>query len=424
MIRVLSRLRSEPWAITREVMETIVEIAERQNESPQAVAAKLGRPLEHTYDVENRDGVAVLHVTGPMFRYANLFTAISGATSYDLLARDFARVVNDERIDAIVLDIDSPGGEANGVSEFADMIHAAREVKPVVAYVGGYGASAAYWIASAAQEVVINETAILGSLGTVLAIEDSRDRDAKNGVRRTEIVSSQSPYKRVDYATDDGRARLQARVDALSDVFLAKVARNRGVDVETVTQQYGQGDVLVGQAAITAGLADRIGSYEGVISQLQARVRASAGALAAAGSTEKESFMDKHDGAPAADKPTQLTAAQVTEQHPAAAEGIRSEAHAVGRSEERRRIQTILASEHAQGREDLARHLAFESDAGADAATALLQKAPKASTSNGFDKLDAAMRGVGNATVGADADAEEGGEDSLIQTAKALGLAS
>lgn len=434
MIRVLSRIKSEPWAITREAMDTILEIAARENETPQAVAAKLGRPLENTYDVENRDGVAVLHITGPLFRYANLFTALSGATSYDMLAKDFAKAADDARIDAIVLNIDSPGGEASGVSEFAEMIFSARGKKPIVAYVGGGGASAAYWLAAAADEVVINDTAILGSIGVVLGIEDSRERDAKSGVKRMEIVSAQSPYKRVDPATDDGRSRLQARVDSLAEVFVAKVAQYRGVDVGTVLKDYGQGDVYVGQAAVNAGLADRIGSFEGVISELQTRARGQYSAtVAAAGDINQESSMDKKDGAPAADtKPTKLTAAQVVEQQPEAAAAIRAEAHAAGVTEgatsQRERVKAILTSDEAQGRGDLASHLAFDTDTPADAAVALLGKAPKtaATAATGFDKLDATMRAEGNAKVGADAEPKDGAKnagDELVNTAKAMGLA-
>jgi signal peptide peptidase SppA len=431
MIRVLSRIKSEPWAITREAMDTILEIAARENESPQAVAAKLGRPLENTYAAEIRDGVGVLAATGPLFRYANLFNQLSGATSYDLLARDFAQMVDNPAVRAIVLNIDSPGGEASGVSEFADMIHAARGSKPIVAYVGGAGASAAYWIASAADEIVIDDTAMLGSIGVVLGIQDTREREAKAGVRRMEIVSAVSPNKRINLDTEDGIAKLQARVDALADVFVAKVARNRGVDVDTVLTNFGQGDVFVGQAAISAGLADRIGSFEGVISELKTRAYGFSSKTVAAGDINHEVTMPDNNGAPAADpKPSTLTAAQVAEQHPQAVEALRTEAHATGMGEgakaERERVKAILGSDEASGRDELARHLAFDGDLTAEQAVAMLGKAPKASAASGFDKLNAAMQREGNANVGADNDSDAGEDKahaSLIKTAKAIGLA-
>lgn len=425
MIRVFSRLKSEPWAITREAMDSILDIAARENESPQAVAAKLGRPLENTYDVEYRDGVAILSITGPLFRYANLFTAISGATSYDLLARDFTKALNDPAVESILLNIDSPGGEASGVSEFADMIYAARGKKPVVAYVGGFGASAAYWIASAADRVVVDDTAMLGSIGVVLGIEDSRERDTKNGIRRMEIVSAQSPFKRVDPATEEGQSRLQARVDALAEVFVAKVARNRGKDVETVLKEFGQGDVFVGQAAVNAGLADRVGSYEGVISELRSTTNGRAGAIAAAGGNNEEIAMGDNNGAPAADsKPSTMTAAQVVQQHPQAAADLTADAI----SGERARIKGILASDEAAGRDDLAKHLAFDTDSTVDAAVAMLKVAPKAAAANGFEQLNATMKAEGNANVGADNDNSNQSDDekayqALMAGARTVGAA-
>jgi len=115
-MKIWNRLSGEPWAITESALQTILEIAARENESPQAVAAKLGRNLQNTYSVMERDGVAIIPVTGPLFRYANLFTSISGASSYELIARDFNAALENPQIKGIILDIDSPGGEVNGVS--------------------------------------------------------------------------------------------------------------------------------------------------------------------------------------------------------------------------------------------------------------------------------------------------------------------
>lgn len=402
MIRILSRIKSQPWACTPEVMETIMDIANRQNLSPEAVAKELGRPLRNSYDVEMRDGVAVLPVQGPLIRYATMFSQISGATSYDMLAQDFEKAVNDASVTSIVLNIDSPGGEANGVSEFADMIAAARGTKPIVAYVGGMGASAAYWIASAADEIVINDTALLGSIGTIMNVTDTKEKDAKNGVKNYTIVSSQSPYKRIDASTEEGQGRLQTLVNSLSDVFIAKVAANRGVDTETVMQNFGQGDVLVGQAAVTAGLADRIGSFEGLIAELQSPAYGTAQTqLAAAGATEINAsgdiVMDKNE---------------VAEKFPDVAAAFRQEGTASGITAERARIKGILASEEADGRTELAQELAFGTDMPVEGAVALLSKSAKAAATvpAKVDPLATAMAGVKNPAVGADTDA---GEDTV-----------
>jgi signal peptide peptidase SppA len=260
-MRIWNRLNGEPWAITETALQTILEIAARENESPQAVAAKLGRDLQNTYNVTERQGIAVIPVTGPLFRYANLFTAVSGASSYELIARDFTTALENPQIKGIILDIDSPGGEVNGVSELANMVYAARGVKPIVAYASGDAASGAYWIASAADEIIVSETSALGSIGVVGMYRGKTNESV-------EIVSSQSPHKRLDPQSDEGRARLQSRIDSMADVFISAIARNRNVTAEAVQAQFGGGDVLIGAQAVSAGLADRVGALESLITQL------------------------------------------------------------------------------------------------------------------------------------------------------------
>lgn len=110
------------WAITPEMMRTITEIARDNNRSYDAVAKELGKDLRDANAVSIRDGVAVIKVSGPLFRYANLMTRVCGATSYELLSQDFNKALQSSDVKAILLDIDSPGGEVNGCSEVADMI--------------------------------------------------------------------------------------------------------------------------------------------------------------------------------------------------------------------------------------------------------------------------------------------------------------
>lgn len=260
-ISAFDLVAATPWAIQPAMLETISAIARRENEAPEAVEAKIGRPLQNTRKVAMRGDVAVIPLTGPVFRYANLFTEISGATSLDVLAKDFTTALEDPNVAAVVLNIDSPGGQATGIAEFAQMVRAAA--KPVVAYVGDTAASAAYWIASAAGQIVMSKTAEVGSIGAVVAIDQGR---AKSGV--VEIVSSQSPKKRVDIATDEGRAVIQARIDNLAQVFVEDVAAYRSVSADDVLAKFGQGDMRIAADAVRLGMADRIGTLEEVIAGL------------------------------------------------------------------------------------------------------------------------------------------------------------
>ncbi|MFV0626611.1 MAG: S49 family peptidase [Alphaproteobacteria bacterium] len=243
-------------------MNTISEIAERTNSSIEVIAKEMGKEMNNAQKVTIRDNVAIIPVSGPLFRYANLLTMICGATSYEVLAKDFHRALAEPTIKAIVLEIDSPGGEVNGCSELADMIYQARGQKPIIAYASGACCSGAYWIASACDKIKAADTAILGSIGVVSVY---RKEDDKKSI---EIVSSQSPHKRLDPESDEGRVKIQARIDDLAEVFINKISRNRGVSCEDVVTKFGGGDVFVGTNAVRSGLADSLSSFEEVITDL------------------------------------------------------------------------------------------------------------------------------------------------------------
>ncbi len=265
-LRAFAKACAVPWAILPATLQTILEISTREHIPDfEAVAAKRARRLDGADAVTVREGgVAVIPVTGPIFRYADFFTEISGGTTVSSLSRDFHEALSNPNVQSIILNIDSPGGEVAGINEFAQMVFDSRGKKPIVAYGDGLVASAAYWIASAAEEIVTDATAMVGSIGVVAAVSNPNVRQAKE----IEFVSSQSPKKRPDPNTESGKAQLQNLVDGLAEVFVSTVARNRGASVETVLAEFGQGDVLVGQKAVDAGLADRLGSFEELVAEM------------------------------------------------------------------------------------------------------------------------------------------------------------
>lgn len=264
MPRAFELAASRPWLMLPDALDSLLAIADRQGD-PEALEARLGRPLENTRTVTMRNGVAVIPVVGPIMRYANLFTRISGATSTQELATDIQTALDDSKVKAIILNMDSPGGEANGINELGDLIYAARGKKPIKAYAGGSLASGAYWLASAADEVVVDDTALVGSIGVVVEVAL---REAREGEKRYTITSRNAPNKRPDLSTEEGRAEVAKTIDALGDVFVAKVARNLGVNAAEVPAKGDHGGLLVGAAAVEAGLAHRLGSLESLIAEL------------------------------------------------------------------------------------------------------------------------------------------------------------
>ncbi len=279
--RIVSAITRQPWAITPEGLDLVLGIAQRRISDPQAVLAS---PVERREGgrIHMRDGVAVISVMGPIFPRADFFANISGATNIETLGLRFGEALAAPDVRGIVLHIDSPGGQITGVHEFAEQVFAARNIKPVVAYISGAGASAAYWIASAAGRVVADATAVLGSIGVVAAWTDEKEARRSQGLTDYEVVSSQSPNKRLDPASVEGRDALQRLLDATADIFIADVARNRGCDAARVTAQFGRGGVMLAADAVKAGMADAVGSLENVIAALSG----------ADGANKKEAHMD------------------------------------------------------------------------------------------------------------------------------------
>ena len=336
-------LNKTVWAITPEMLSSMIAIAHQTNKSPEAIAKEMGRDMKNTYAVSTRGGVAVIPVTGPLFRHANLLTAVCGATSYELLAQDFNKALNNPNISAILFDVDSPGGEVNGCSELADMIYNARGKKRIIAYASGSCCSGAYWIASACDKIMVADTAIVGSIGVVSIFEKEDEKQT------IEIVSSQSPNKRPNVETEEGKAKIQAHIDALAEVFIHKVALNRDISPKEVIENFGGGDVFVGQKAVSIGLADGLSSFEELVSDLN--------------NQPMENIMEEQ----------KINASEI-------------------KAQERERMSQVFASEGVKGKEATAQALLAKTDLSATDILAILETVPTAKQSNIFEQAMAQIK--------------------------------
>lgn len=406
----LNWIIEQAWAATAQALEAIIKIADREDELILA-GAKIPADLAavfHKTDaagfrrpsgvssgdangIDVIDGIAVLSVFGPIFPRANLMTELSGATSAEMLGNNFKTAMADPNIRGVLLKIDSPGGAVVGVSELADTISSARGTKPIVAFVQGLGASAAYWIASAADRIVAGDTAELGSIGVVAAFKDTRDKDAKEGVKVVEVVSSVSPLKRVGIETPEGKMKIQRLVDNIATVFVDHVARNRGVTTETVLQNFGRGDLFVGAKAVEAGLADAVGTFDGTVAEM------------IAGQKTDNKTKPKGKGNRMEDGKI-LSADEVATLHPSAVVQIQKQAAEA----ERARIQSIEALK-APGYSEIISENKYNPEMTADkvAALVLSAQAARATSEAAKIKKDAEDLAAAGAGVGGDASASE-----------------
>lgn len=251
------------WACQPDFLNKIVSIAERTHEIPdggvhnRALDTLGGKHYGDFLIAETFGNVGVIRIIGPIFRYGNMFTEISGATTIGSVAKVFQTMQEDESIAQIILCMDSPGGEVTGISEFSDRV--SKSQKPVTAYVDGMAASAAYWIASAADRIVMTNTASVGSIGVVISVSKSEDDGT------IEFVSSQSPYKRLDYESAEGKTEIQTQADAIASIFVETVAENRSTSTEDVLTNFGKGGMKIGRDAVSVGMADEIGTFEDLI---------------------------------------------------------------------------------------------------------------------------------------------------------------
>jgi signal peptide peptidase SppA len=272
------------WAIRREALPAAVNADPRA-----AMAGRRGgdRLIDGSF-ARVIDGVAVIPVLGPLMNRMNLFY-----WSYGEIERDFTAALADERVRGILLDIDSPGGLVAGVDELSSLIRGSRGAKPTVAHVGGLGASAAYYVASAADEVVASRGAVVGSIGTLIRYMDIEGIFVRMGARIVEVVATQSPSKVLDPDSEEGRAEMQSIVDEMADNFIADLAANRGVSPETVLRDYGQGLVFPARQALERGLVDRVAGFNEILAELTGRrTEANGPEAVAAPTTSKDHVMD------------------------------------------------------------------------------------------------------------------------------------
>jgi signal peptide peptidase SppA len=267
--RVIRFVQETPWAILPSTLEVIVGLVRFRagggRFSQEELAERLGFALqaaESRRQAATQPGaVAVIPLQGPIVQRMNLVADVSGGTSTEEFSAAVAQAAGDPSVQGIVLDVDSPGGAVHGLTEAADVIRAARERKPVVAVANPLIASAAYWLASQADEIVMTPSAEVGAIGVIGVHQDLTQAEADEGVKTTYVTAGKYKTEGLPIAlTDEARAAMQARVDAFYEMFVGDVAKGRGVTASAVREGYGQGRMLMAGEAIKSNLADRVGS--------------------------------------------------------------------------------------------------------------------------------------------------------------------
>ncbi|EGO0706558.1 S49 family peptidase [Salmonella enterica] len=303
-----------------------------------------GKPQARFYQVMN--GIAVLPVSGTLVHKLGGMRPFSGMTGYDGITARLQQAISDPEVTGVLLDIDSPGGQAAGAFDCADMIYRMREQKPVWALANETACSAAMLLSAACSHRLVTQTSRMGSIGVVMAHTSYAEKLKQEGIDITLIYSG---GHKVDLDVtralpESVHADYQQRMDEARKMFAEKVARYTGLSVDAVMAT--EAAVYDGQAGIDIGLADEMVNAADAISVMAAALK----------NNSKGGTMPE------------LTATEAAAQ-------------------ENQRVMGIIGCQEAEGREALAQMLAGQPGMSVAQAQAILAAAPQQGVISEADRI-------------------------------------
>lgn len=357
------------------------------------------------------NGVAVIPVIGTLVQRSDWMTAMSGMLSYGQIERMVAAAFDDPAVGEIVLEFDSPGGEVAGAFDLADRLTALRgQGKKITAVASEFAASAAYLLASTADEIVLPRTGMVGSIGVVAAHYDYSKALEKRGVAVTLVYAGErkvegNPYQPLSEAA---KKDWQDEVDGIYQMFVETVAKNRGLTAEQVRGT--KAGMFSGAKAVEIGLANRVNTFSNELSNaiLRARNPGYSGQFFGH-SPEKEqttmSTVADMEAKAKAEAEAKAKAELEAKQKAEAEARAKAEAEAKAKTDaeakakadaatDRGRIKSILTCDEAKGRAKLANSIALDTDLSVEQAKAMLSASAKEGGLN--DLMTGRSPGIGS----------------------------
>lgn len=290
----LQAIDEEVWALQPAVLRQIRAFLAGDATARAAIATSPA-------PARNQGVVAVIPIRGVLDRRSSWLSELFGGSSVESIRGALRAALADGEVKGIILDIDSPGGAVAGITELAEELRAARDQKPIVAVADTTAASAAYWLGAQASRFLVTRSGQVGSVGIFgIHMDVSRALDAE-GITATVVSAGEHKADELGYTplTDEAHAAIQARVDANYNQFVGDVAKGRGVSVETVKADYGQGAIVMAQDALDAGMVDAIGGVESAfreVTRLARQMAAEATVVELAASDEPHPFRERVAG--------------------------------------------------------------------------------------------------------------------------------
>lgn len=227
------------------------------------------------YMVSRAGNLAMVNVSGQLVTRYSEYNRYMGRVSYDEIRNAVFAAIEAPGVDGVVLNMDTPGGQASGIEDLAEFLKQVdAKARPVYVYTGTSMASGGYWLGSVGREIYASKLATVGSIG-VITVHASYEKMLKQDgievtvLRAGEFKALGSPYEKLD---EKARAQIESQMNAIYDVFLETVADNRGTSVSALKSTAAEGRVFVGADAVSVGLVDHIAGFDAAISAISKKV--------------------------------------------------------------------------------------------------------------------------------------------------------
>lgn len=266
------------WALAPEYADQVFEsyraaqMPPENPASPPKASRDLPAPDYAGQLTEIEDGVAVIHIDGPLDRQSRVswYSGQIYSLGQDAILAALEAALANPAVRAILLSINSPGGVVAGTKELADFIADARAKKPLAAYVNGLAASAAFWLAAATGRIYAPRTAMLGSIGVIMAIANLSGFYQKLGVQLEYISSGKfkSAGRGERELTDEEREYFQRQITAMHEIFKSDVRAH--LDIARPDGDWAEAQMFLADEAFDLGLLAGIARDEqGAIAKLK-----------------------------------------------------------------------------------------------------------------------------------------------------------
>lgn len=293
---LVAEFYSRAWAVRKETLIAMRQLVDLRAAGETLSEAQIKERISSASYAGPRQrvnapgNVALIPIVGVISHRMNMMSNVSGGTSIEKLTAQFRQALNDPNTKAIVFDVDSPGGSVDGVQELAEEIYQGRKKKPSVAIARTQAASAAYWLAASAGELVITPSGSVGSIGVYAAHQDISKALEQEGVNVTLISAGKyktegNPFGPLE---EEARAAMQSKVDDYYAAFVKDVATGRKASQASVREGYGQGRMLLAADAVKENLADRVATIDDVLASFGASSSSSSAAAKTSGSARAD----------------------------------------------------------------------------------------------------------------------------------------